>query len=84
MTFNINKEDEQSFSNNRGSVVVLCRLYQLGDRGSIPGRTSTHGLSAAFTIISVNGETFASSRITTLNRSLLGKSAHQRVRKHNK
>ena len=30
---------------NRGSVVVLCRLYQLGDQGSIPGRTSTHGIN---------------------------------------
>ena len=33
-----------STNTNRGSVVVLCRLYQLGDRGSIPGRTSTQGL----------------------------------------
>ena len=70
--------------------MVLCRLYQLGDRGSIPGRTSTHGLknkgveSAAFTITSVNGETFASSRITTLNRRPLDQPwiSHQRVRKH--
>ena len=37
-------EKRQVENTNRGSVVVLCRLYQLGDRGSIPGRTSTQGL----------------------------------------